>query len=158
MPTPTYIALGNTTIAIATGSITFSSIPATYRDLIVVVQGGGGANLRIGVNGDTTNTNFSGIRMDQTGSSNLTGGEARLLNYYGFMEAANLNTSYVVQVMDYSATDKHKTYFSRSNNPANGVSAIVGRWANTSAITSVSLISESTFLAGSTLAIYGVIS
>jgi hypothetical protein len=59
--------------------------------------------------------------------------------------------------MDYSATDKHKTVLSRANNAANGVTAIAGRWASTSAITSIVLTFQSSSLAtGSTVALYGV--
>jgi hypothetical protein len=160
MPKKTYTQINSVTLAAASASVTFGSIPQNFTDLIVIVQSGGGTNFRIALNGDTNNANFSGVQMSGFSggaqSSVLTGTEARLLNYYGFMEAGNLNTSYITQIIDYCSTDKHKTYLSRSNNPANGVSAVAGRWANTSAITSVSLISEGTLLVGSTFALYGI--
>jgi hypothetical protein len=39
MPTPTYIPLATVTLGSADSSVTFSSIPATYRDLILVLNG-----------------------------------------------------------------------------------------------------------------------
>ena len=37
--TPTYIPLATTTLGSASNSITFNSVPATYRDLIVIIDG-----------------------------------------------------------------------------------------------------------------------
>jgi hypothetical protein len=36
MPTSTYVALATTTLGATAASVTFSSIPATYRDLLLV--------------------------------------------------------------------------------------------------------------------------
>ncbi len=159
MPTPTYTPLATVTLGTTASSVTFSSIPATYRDLIVVVTGGasGTGNVRISLNADTTNANFSAVYMDQTGSETFVAGDwrARLLNNFGFM-TNDLNTNYLVQIMDYSATDKHKTYLSRSNNAANGVTALAGRWANTSAVTSVAIISQGSFIASTTFNLFGI--
>jgi hypothetical protein len=38
MPTSTYTALANLTLGTAASSITFSNIPATYRDLILITS------------------------------------------------------------------------------------------------------------------------
>jgi hypothetical protein len=160
MPTGTYTPLANVTLGSSAASVTFSSIPATYRDLIVVVNGGGGDNVFLAINGDTTDANYSAVQM--SGSGSVADGGAvpsfynRILNNWGFM-TNNLNTNYIVQFMDYSATDKHKTYLSRSNNAANGMTALAGRRANTAAITSVGILSSASFLTGSTFALYGVI-
>jgi hypothetical protein len=74
----------------------------------------------------------------------------------------NVNRSAgVTTIMDYSATDKHKTSLSRGNalGQANvSVIAYASRWANTNAITSLTVLLESgSFLTGSTLSLYGVI-
>jgi hypothetical protein len=160
MPTATYTPLANVTLASATSTVTFSSIPATYRDLVVVVNGGAttNGNVRIALNSDTNDSNFSMVYMDNAGTGSFASGNAsaRLLNFNGFMEN-NLNTNYLVQIMDYSTTNKHKTYLSRSNNAANGVAAIVGRWSNTSAVTSLGIISQGSFIASTTFNLYGII-
>ena len=61
MATPTYIALATTTLSSAVGSVTFSSIPAGYRDLVLVAEGltsGATSNVRMQFNSDTGN-NYS---------------------------------------------------------------------------------------------------
>jgi hypothetical protein len=64
-----------------------------------------------------------------------------------------------MNIMDYSATDKHKTYIFRDNIASSLVVAQVGRWANTTAISTVALISSSsTFVVGTTVALYGIAS
>jgi hypothetical protein len=64
----------------------------------------------------------------------------------------------IAQIMDYSATDKHKTVISRGNGPDFEISGTAARWPSTSAITSVAArAGASTFAAGSTLSLYGVI-
>jgi hypothetical protein len=60
--------------------------------------------------------------------------------------------------MDYSATDKHKTYLSRSNNADNGTTALTGRWANTSAITTVAISSQTgSIRTGTSISLYGIV-
>jgi hypothetical protein len=65
----------------------------------------------------------------------------------------------ITQIMDYSATDKHKTLLSRKNTSSVVVNAQAGRWANTAAITSIvcTVDSGATFSSGSTFSLYGVI-
>jgi hypothetical protein len=155
-----YVALATTTLGSAQGNITFSSIPATYRDLVLVIDYQATANplldsFYVVLNGDTGNS-YSYVRMVGDGSSassfstsgsNLTG------NAIGVATTGRANL--VTQFNDYSATDKHKTWLSRSNNL--WAMAIAGRWANTAAINSISVRFQSTtFIAGSTFSLYGV--
>jgi FAD/FMN-containing dehydrogenase len=63
-----------------------------------------------------------------------------------------------VQVMDYTATDKHKTALVRSNNAAFGVEAHAVRYASTSAVTSLLVFpSSGNWAAGGTFSLYGVV-
>jgi hypothetical protein len=65
----------------------------------------------------------------------------------------------VIQFMDYAQTDKHKTVLMRTNRAGGGVSMIAGRWASTSAITSIVLAPDGgTFNTGSTFYLYGIVS
>jgi hypothetical protein len=68
----------------------------------------------------------------------------------------------LVQIMDYSATDKHKTILGRTDGENSGTrltAALSARWANTSAITSLRVYdgNGSNYLTGSTFNLYGVI-
>ena len=152
MPTPTYTALANVTLG-STATVTFSSIPATYRDLILVVRG---TTNNIRVNGDT-GSNYSNVAMYGNGSSAGSGAETTTFfytNWWGGGTAAN--RMYIVQFMDYSATDKHKTILVRGDQADAEANANAGRWANTAAITSIT--SVGTAPAGSTWSLYGIAS
>jgi hypothetical protein len=79
---------------------------------------------------------------------------------YGLLTTGDptADTLSIAQIMDYSATDKHKTFLVRSNTTANNVAAHAVRWANTAAITTVAVEAISTTWAvGTTLNLYGVI-
>jgi hypothetical protein len=65
MPTPTYTPLATVTLGSSASSVTFSSIPGTYRDLILIFDGTGSGttgNLRMTFNGSTL-SNFTDVRM-----------------------------------------------------------------------------------------------
>ena len=158
MPTPTYTPLATVTLASSASSVTFSNIPATYRDLILIFNGTGSGttgNLRMTFNGSTL-SNFTDVRMynfNNSSGSDTTGGDSLVS-----LGAINNRQASVVQIMDYSATDKHKTYLFRGGATAVGVGASINRWANTAAITSIVLVNTAgTIDAGATLNLYGVI-
>jgi hypothetical protein len=155
MPTPTYTPLATVTLGSSASSVTFSSIPATYRDLILIFEGtlSASADLTFTLNGDTSNR--AGVVMFGTGSS--TGSGTRTAGEIGFIGSGRSNM--IIQVMDYSATDKHKTLVSRSNAPAEAVAAYASRWGSTAAVTSFAVVATSgrTILSGSTFSLYGVI-
>jgi hypothetical protein len=155
MPTPTYTPLATVTLASTAATVTFGSIPATMRDLIVVVNGKTSANQATGLrfNSDS-GSNYSMVRMYTTASSTST-------TTYGLLTTGDptADTLAIAQIMDYSATDKHKTVLIRSNIPANNTAAHAVRWANTAAITTVAVEAISTTWAvGTTINLYGVIS
>jgi len=160
--TATYTSLANVTLGAAASSVTFSSIPATYRDLICVVVAAGSTSLqgRIRLNGDG-GSSYNWQRMSGNGSS--ASAMASLDNNMGYLSAiAQATTTGALQmninIMDYSATNKHTTIISRANNAANGTEAFANRWANTARVTSVQILtSTGNWAAGSTFALYGVI-
>jgi hypothetical protein len=155
MPTATYTPLATVTLASAASSVTFSSIPATYRDLILVVNGNTTDNQFTGFQFNTdSGSNYSFVRMFSGPSSSSD------TRTYGLLTSGNpsLTLNAIAQIMDYSATDKHKTVLVRSNIPADNVAAHAVRWANTSAITSLAVAAISTTWAvGTTINLYGVI-
>jgi hypothetical protein len=166
MATNTYVALDKVTISgTSTNTITFSSIPATYTDLEIVFNGGvntGTANILIQFNGDTT-TNYSYTQLTGDGGTaqSYRGSTTSsiLSNYWGYPTADN-NTNMLFKVMNYANTTTFKTVLTRSNNAANGTSAVVGLWRKTpEAINSVTLFtSANNFANGSTFSLYGIAS
>lgn len=163
MPTPTYTPLANITLASSASTITFSSISQAYKDLIIVtslVSSGTYASSSMRLNGDT-GSNYSYVYAVDGPSSFAGTTTAQGLFWSGFASGGNVTT--ILQVMDYSATDKHKTTLARMNkfdSEANNVGMAAFRWASTSAVTSFSIYSSGTygnpFAAGTTVALYGV--
>jgi hypothetical protein len=160
MPTPTYTPLATVTLGSSASSVTFSSIPATYRDLILVFAGTrtGNNNVQYRFNSDT-GTNYSTVIAAGNGSGTTSSAESLSFLFstsYTLQTDTQLNT--ILQVMDYSATDKHKTTLLRFAQAGSGVSMAAGRWANTAAITSVQIYTgNNDFGFGSTFSLYGVI-
>ena len=160
MPTPTYTPLATVTLGTTVTSVTFSSIPATYRDLILISQVqsvSGTDSLDIRLNGDAT-TDKSNVFMNGNGSSasSYTQNNVASINA-GDVYSTDRNTVSISQIFDYSATDKHKTVLTRYSRAANIVLAIASRQPTTSAITSVEVRCGTSFASGSTFALYGVI-
>jgi hypothetical protein len=164
LPTPTYTPLANVTLGSSAASVTFSSIPATYRDLILVITAkkasATSTNLATRLNGDT-GSNYSQQFMTaiagSTPSDAFTATSAQLDIYIGVPQDEYNN--YIVQFMDYSATDKHKTILRRTNQASAMTEAAAHRWANTAAINTILLYLNASvsFAAGSTFNLYGVI-
>jgi hypothetical protein len=160
--TNTYIPLATVTLGSSASSVTFSSIPATYRDLILVYNFLGSTNAftTFIVNSDTA-ANKSRVRMIGDGSA-FTDSSTTDANFYtGTLDSTN-RTSGVAQLMDSSATNKHKTFLVRwgefqSTNQV--VNTYAYRWPSTSAITSINFSTTSgNFVAGSTFNLYGIVS
>lgn len=153
MPTSTWIALATTTLSSNSSSITFSSIPSSYKDLALVIRGNvaGGEAMNYSLNGDTTDTNYSRVRMlsDGTSFSTNVAANRQIVNMYPTQGVQTIH------FLDYSATDKYKTVLSRSDSPGDVVMAFVSRWSNTDPVTSIQF-GLGTMLTGTVLSLYGI--
>jgi hypothetical protein len=141
--------------------ITFSSIPATYRDLILVIEGTGTANFNpvFDINADGTTANYSIVFMLGAGSGSGTSGTATTRGWGVMLNSANGRSSNIYQFMDYSATDKHKTTLIRTSQGNGGdVIAYATRWANTAAINSLRITTggAAVYNIGTTFNLYGI--
>ena len=155
MATPTYELIETTTLTSSASSVTFTSITQDYRDLVVVTDASNssGEDFFLTLNADTSN--YTSVRMRGNGSSafSRTQTTRQFANIY--TDASNS----ITQIMDYSATDKHKTILSRSGLATSTVWAYALRYASTSAITSVKLEpAGGTLNSGSTFSLYGIAS
>jgi hypothetical protein len=163
-----YIPLANVTLGSSASSVTFSNIPATpYRDLILVVNGSPSNNdypvVTSRYNADT-GANYERLRMGGSGSgsggASFAGGmdNQQLNSFFGLGSSSSSRFALIAQLMDYSATDKHKTVLTRSGTNTDGVEALVGRWANTAAITTWQVYTSSAaFASGTTFALYAIV-
>jgi hypothetical protein len=158
MPTPTYDLIASSILSTTTGDLTFSSIPDTYRDLVLVINAGqsSSTNTRMRFNSNNTNV-YNRVIMTGNGSTATSGTTANDTEIP--ITSSSANTFFcVVQIFDYSATDKHKALIARNNYPAAEVDARAGRWANTAAINSIYLFTSSVWPIGSTFYLYGIVS
>ena len=165
MPTPTYTPLANITLGSSAATVTFSSISQAYRDLVLVYDGrnnSANAGIRVRINGDTA-ANYYWVSAWGDGST--TGSSASVDSYLilsnGGASSLTVNANFIMHLMDYSATDKHKSVLARENQPSgatyNDTSMYAHRWASTSAITSLAIsYTSGSIIAGSTLALYGI--
>lgn len=156
MPTATYTPLANITLSTTTTSVVFGSIPNTFRDLVLIVtstsSNGAEGYAYLYFNNDT-GANYNRVEMAGNGSSTISGNIGNLIpiTYRGS------RTNQIINIMDYSANDKQKMVIYRNNQSDSVVLSGVGRWANNSVISTVSVVSFSlAFAAGSNLALYGI--
>lgn len=156
MGTPTYTPLANITLGSSASSVTFSSIPATYRDLIVVGDYTGSTVALVLMEFNGSASGYTAVEMSGSSGGGVSSSTATNINF-GAIYGSNKMTV-ISQIMDYSATDKHKTVLRRGNNAQQSeLNAAAGRWASTSAITSISIATTGgTFSSGSTFALYGI--
>jgi hypothetical protein len=164
MATNTYVALDKVTVGTATGTVTFSSIPQTYTDLVIVMNTVGtsaGGDVQAQFNSDTT-ANYSSTILYGTGSAagsvRLAGSTSIYLDYYAELDTSVSNR--IVTIQNYANTTTYKTVLSRANNASRGTDGIVGTWRKTpEAITSVTLklSNANTFATGSTFSLYGIV-
>lgn len=162
MATSTYIALANYTVpsGSSAATITFSNIPATYRDLVIVLSvkktSTGDQIIGMRFNGDTA-SNYSRVQMLGDGSSATSSSTADDKIWAGQIDSTNYWVN-INHIMDYSATDKHKTVLTRGQRGSR-LDATAQRWANTNAIDTVLVYPAANgFAENSSVALYGIVS
>jgi len=159
----TYEPIARQTLTTSAATVTFSSIPSTYTDLVLVINAfaSTGADIWIRCNEDS-GSNYSFTALYGTGSaaggdknSNLSQG--LLTDYYGTPSSTEPNIC-IVQFNNYSNSTTYKTSISRANRANSGTDAVVSMWRNTAAITSLTLRfnGNPTFSTGSTFTLYGI--
>lgn len=152
-------------------SIDFTSIPATYTDLVIKLSGRSSRvnsedYLKVAFNSDTTNGNYTGRFLYGTGSGTgsetfTSAGTDRFVgNSNGTTTTSNTFSNLEVYIPNYAGSTS-KSYATDSVLENNATSApiqlIAGRWSGTSAITSISIATAfGSFVQYSTATLYGV--
>lgn len=172
--TNSYESIATVTVgAGGSSSISFSSIPNTYKHLQIrgIVRGNrssGNDILSIQFNGDTTTTNYYGHRLFGDGANAGAGVQTSSSGFYAWAvdmpaanAAANVFGDFVIDVLDYTNSNKYKTGRSLIGYDLNG-SGFVGLasqlWMSTSAVTSITLAPQygTGLLQYSQFALYGI--
>jgi hypothetical protein len=161
MPKKTYIEINSITLAATTSSVTFTSIPQNFRDLVLVCTGTtsntGINSIIIRFNSDS-GSSYPLVTMNGNGSTTDSGFATNNGALAGLAISSSVNAS-IAHILDYSATDKHKTVLSRGNSLGGSyVRAASNRWTNISAIQSIVCVVDTgaNFNSGSTFSLYGI--
>jgi hypothetical protein len=157
MATTTYEPIQTQTLGSATTTITFNSVPQTYTDLIIIVNGttsGGNGSLNISFNG-TGGTAYSDTNLFGDGSST---GSLRRTSRANITDAILYNTPSMIiyNIMNYSNTTTYKTVLIRAGVAQSEIGTTVGLWRSTDAISSISLVHTQNMTAGTTATLYGI--
>ncbi len=164
----TYEPIATQTLSSAAATITFSSIPSTYTDLVLITSLKSSAtptaySPTLYINGDTDKTHYSYTAMYGDGSSGVSfEWTTSTSTQHGAMAIAVSATNFnigIINIQNYANTTRYKPIITRSGDPANVTYATVGQRLNTEAITSISLYGadgNKDFTAGSTFTLYGI--
>lgn len=161
----TYEPIATTTLANSTtATVTFTSIPATYTDLVLVCNAAvttGVGDYRLNYNNDT-GSNYSRTYLTGDGTSAASGRQTSRswqdIDYNGYM-GSSLDNITIINIMNYANTTTYKTTINRSNRASSGTDANVGLWRSTAAINEIDITnsgSSTYFLTGSTFTLYGI--
>lgn len=156
----TYTPIATFTASGSSGTITFSSIPSTYTDLVLVSQYQVSANdyTDITLNSDT-GSNYSGTYLTNSGNTPISGRFSNLTKFgemYGYTSANNGMA--VWNFMNYSNTTPYKTILLRDWYGAPDLTDFRSLiWRSSAAISTINLARRSgNWSAGSTFTLYGI--
>lgn len=156
--TATYEKIATTTLGSNTASVTFSSILASYTDLVLIGRGStttSGGNVTMQFNGDT-GANYSRTRVLGNGSAASSERQSNTTSV-AVGDWSTGNPMIRVNIQNYANPSVYKTLISRADEAGFVLSSYVGLWRNIAAITSVTFLKPGGLLtSGSTFTLYGI--
>lgn len=166
-----YELITSTVLSSSAATVTFSSIPQTYKHLEIrmVTSDTNSANrwlsgISLGFNSDTA-ANYAyhyleGSGGSVTASGGINGTDILLRNVTTGTFTAGIHGAAVASILDYSNTSKNTTVRYLGGcyaNSENGIFFGSGHWRNTNAITSLSIVGTFTaFTTTSRFSLYGI--
>jgi hypothetical protein len=162
VPSTSFESISSTTLSSTSSTISFSSIPQTYKHLqirVLSAQTNATQGARLFYNGDTTTANYWAHAETGNGSSAASSNGN---NNYGLYYSGTTSGYYnaVIDILDYTNTNKRKMFRSIQGYDLNGSGIVVhlsGLWNDTAAITSMQFSDlGSIFQIGSSFALYGI--
>lgn len=151
-------------------TISFTSIPSTYKHLQIRClsrnnSAAGASSVSIGFNSDTTSSYTTHLLVGDGTSASVDASTVLTKNYSQATTGSNSATSVfgaqIVDILDYTNTNKYKTLRALSGFDSNGDGTIrlgSSLWTNTSAISSIQIYNYggSDFIQYSHFALYGI--
>lgn len=172
-PTTGFVSIATVTLSSSQTTITFSSIPSTYKHLQIRAIGRNTAAVttaqaKMQMNGDTGN-NYAFHQLYGNGSSaaadgygtGVINGITPSIRMTGGNSTGGIFGATVIDILDYTNTNKYKTariLLGQDQNGSGDVQLVSGLWLSTSAITSLSFTAQSSgdFAANTSFALYGI--
>jgi len=161
----TFTLISSVTLSSSTATISFTSIPATYTDLKVLISarndGSPAGNILMGFNSLTANFTNKFIQGD--GATVISSNVAQMIgDMDGSGETANTFNNIEVYIPNYRSSN-FKSFSSDSVNENNATTAYqmftANLWSDTSAITSIQITNRTggrNFVQYSTAYLYGI--
>jgi len=164
--TTSWTAIASVTVGTATANIDFTSIPATYTDLLVkaCVRGDRGAGNEdyVSVRFNSATTNQQVRRLEGSGATAYSSVESNNWSFIteGAHNTANSFTSADIYIPNY-ASSNYKSFSVDSVEETNGTAAYMtmtaGLWSSSAAITAVKLsCGNANFVQYSTATLFGI--
>lgn len=157
------------TVSPSGATVSFTSIPATYKHLQIryiakdnSVGTTGSRSMDMQFNSDTA-ANYAYHTLYGTGATATSTGTGSvssisILGIPGNGVTANMFGAGIIDILDYANTSKNKTVKTFAGTDLNNTSGAValdsGLWRSTAAVSSIQIIT--TFVAGSIFALYGI--
>lgn len=165
----TYTLISSNVLSSSAASVTFSSIPATYTDLVVrysarTISGGTSDAPELTINGSSA-SDYSTTRLFGTGSSASSSRYSNFAYWYAFGTNGGGSTSDTfgsneIYIPSYTASqNKAASQFGifENNATAAGINALAYLYRNTAAISSLTLsFTYTSFASGSSFYLYGI--
>jgi hypothetical protein len=167
----TYKWIQTVTLSSGASTIGFTSIPGTYKHLVLKLAGktniaGDGDSVRLTINGTDIYPTGYGVRLFSSGASGWSGGSNQSAVYVGGNGSGTLSTmfSHAEYLFPNYTSSAIKSIISDSASEKNGSTALnmhgIYQHPTTSAITSISIgnfdSGGSQFMTGSTAYLYGI--
>ena len=166
----TYTLINSNVLSSSAASINFSSIPATYTDLVLRIsartaQATTNANLKVILNADTA-TNYSETHLSGDGATaSSSQGSARAFSYYyavanGDSMTANSFGSFELYIPSYTVSQSKPigSFGARENNASSALLlATASLFRSNPAISEITALPGfGSFVAGSSFYLYGI--
>jgi len=177
----TYTLINSTTLTSGT-SVSFTSIPQTYTDLVMLISakstyasGGGSMSFSISFNSNSSNYNSRSLQMYASSSianntdttqtlGGITGGFIRGIATTSYSATTSTYSNSKIYIPSYTSNN-NKSFWAEctaednagSGTSANSIVMHAGQWANSAAITSIEFgLEVGTFVSPSTFYLYGI--
>ena len=159
----TYTPIATSTITSSSSAITFSSVPQTYTDLVVVINSKftqtSGRFISLQYNSDT-GANYTSVYLlgqsSGTATAYATGNSSARI---GNGSASSASGSCVASIFDYTNATTYKTSSGRTGSNEFAIT-YMATWKSTAAISTVTVTcdtaSSNAFATGSTFSLYGI--